>query len=47
MPESNRKCGLEGVSLLPAIFLNQQNHRDRRIFPYAIDGFEAGEIPTG
>ena len=33
---------LEGVSLLPAIFLNQQNHRDRRIFSYAIDGFEAG-----
>ena len=33
---------LEGVSLLPAIFLNQQNHRDRTIFSYAIDGFEAG-----
>ena len=31
-----------GPLLLPAIFLNQQNHRDRRIFSYAIDGFEAG-----
>ena len=33
---------LEGISLLPAIFLKQESHRTRRVFSYVADGFEAG-----
>ena len=33
---------LEGTSLLPAIFLEQENRQTRRIFSYVADGFEAG-----
>ena len=33
---------LEGMSLLPAVFLKQENRQTRRIFSYAADGFEAG-----
>ena len=33
---------LEGISLLPAIFLKQESHRTRRVFSYVADGLEAG-----
>ena len=33
---------LEGISLLPAVFLKRENHQTRRIFSYVADGIESG-----